>query len=67
MEAKVWTVPSDRIKAGRTHRVPLSREAMEILTRVRTMATGTLVFPGWVAGRPLSLTSMLKVLGGRRR
>ena len=62
MEAKVWTVPSDRIKAGKTHRVPLSREAMKILTKVRTMATATLVFPGWVAGRPLSLTSMLKVL-----
>ena len=55
MEAKVWTVPSDRIKAGKTHRVPLSREAMAILTKVRATATGTLVFPGWVAGRPLSL------------
>jgi integrase len=62
MEAKVWTVPSDRIKAGKTHRVPLSGEAMGILTKVRAMATATLVFPGWVAGRPLSLTSMLKVL-----
>ena len=62
MEAKVWIVPSDRIKAGKTHRVPLSREAMEIITRVRTTATGTFVFPGWVAGRPLSLTSLLKVL-----
>ena len=62
MEAKVWTVPSDRIKAGKTHRVPLSREAMEILARVRATATGTLVFPGRVAGRPLSLASMLKVL-----
>ncbi len=64
MEAKVWTVPSDRIKAGKTHRVPLSREAMEILTRVRTMATATLVFPGWVAGRPLAHASMLKASKG---
>jgi integrase len=62
MEAKVWTVPSDRIKAGKTHRVPLSREAMEILTRVRATATGPFVFPGWAAGRPLSLTGMSKVL-----
>jgi integrase len=62
IEAKVWTVPSDRIKAGRTHRVPLSQDAMEILAWVRSMATAALVFPGWVAGRPLSLTSMLKVL-----
>jgi integrase len=26
--ARVWTVPADRIKAGRDHRVPLSDEAM---------------------------------------
>ena len=62
MEAKVWTVPSDRIKAGKTHRVPLSREAMEILTRVRASATSTFVFPGRVTGRPLSHSAMLKVL-----
>src|SRR4029077_4345212 len=62
MEARVWTVPSDRIKAGKTHRVPLSREAMEILTRVRMAATGIFVFPGRVAGRPLSVSSMLKAL-----
>jgi integrase len=62
MKARVWTVPSDRIKAGKTHRVPLSREAMTILARTRTAATGTLVFPGWVAGRPLAHASLLKVL-----
>jgi integrase len=62
MKARVWTVPSDRIKAGKTHRVPLSREAMEILARIRTTATGTLVFPGWVIGRPLAHASLLKVL-----
>ena len=65
IEAKVWTVPSDRIKAGRTHRVPLSHDAMEILAWVRTMATAALVFPGWVAGRPLSLASMLRSKAGR--
>ena len=62
VEAEVWTVPSDRIKAGKTHRVPLSGEAMEILTRVRMTATGIFVFPGRVAGRPLSVSSMLKAL-----
>jgi integrase len=62
MEAKVWTVPSDRIKAGKTHRVPLSREAMETLARVHTTVTDTLVFPGWVTGKPLSHSAMLKVL-----
>jgi integrase len=62
MKAKVWTVPSDRIKAGKTHRVPLSREAMAILARAGTTATGIFVFPSRVTGRPLSASSMLKVL-----
>ncbi len=62
MEARIWTVPSDRIKAGKTHRVPLSHEAMEILTRVRKVATGNLVFPGRATERPLSHSAMLKVL-----
>jgi integrase len=28
---KVWTVPSTRMKAGKDHRVPLSRRALELL------------------------------------
>jgi integrase len=31
LEARVWTVPGDRIKAGKPHRVPLSDRALEIL------------------------------------
>jgi len=30
-EAKVWTVPADRMKAGKEHRVPLSYEALALL------------------------------------
>jgi integrase len=35
LENRVWTVPASRMKAGREHRVPLSRPAMEILERQR--------------------------------
>src|SRR5262245_46038817 len=31
LEAKVWTVPATRIKAGREHRVPLSSRALAII------------------------------------
>jgi integrase len=31
LEAKVWTVPATRMKAGREHRVPLSTRALAIL------------------------------------
>jgi integrase len=29
--AKLWTIPAERMKAGREHRVPLSKRAIEIL------------------------------------
>lgn len=31
LEAGVWTVPAERIKAGREHRVPLSKAALKLL------------------------------------
>jgi integrase len=31
LEAKVWTVPGDRMKAGKEHRVPLSPAAVKLL------------------------------------
>ncbi|MGC2776828.1 MAG: site-specific integrase [Bradyrhizobium sp.] len=34
LEAKVWTVPAGRMKAGREHRVPLSDRALQIATEV---------------------------------
>src|SRR4051812_11660853 len=46
LQAKVWTVPAKRMKAGREHRVPLSPRAMEILTSMKVLADGEYVFPG---------------------
>ncbi|WP_331303387.1 site-specific integrase [Methylobacterium oryzae] len=31
LDSAVWTVPAERMKAGRQHRVPLSRAALELL------------------------------------
>ncbi len=46
-EGKAWTVPSDRMKAGIEHRVPLSPTAMKLLAQVRdSTPTGELIFPG---------------------
>ena len=38
LKAGVWTVPGDRMKAGREHRVPLSDRALEILLSLPTGA-----------------------------
>lgn len=67
LDAKVWTVPADRMKAGRPHRVPLSPRALEILELVAQLkhAPDSLVFPGQKRGAPLSdmsLTASLRRL-----
>ncbi len=42
----VWTVPGQRMKAGREHRVPLTARAVEILRRMEATRQSDFVFPG---------------------
>jgi integrase len=58
----VWTVPPDRMKAAREHRVPLSDAALEILREAAKFGTAGFVFPGQRSGKPLSNMAMLAVL-----
>ena len=44
LDAGVWTVPEERFKSGVTHRVPLSREAVGLLTELPKWADSDLVF-----------------------
>jgi integrase len=61
---KLWTVPADRMKAGKEHRVPLSGAAMATLEGMQAIrADGDdHVFPGGRRGKPLSNMAMLKLL-----
>lgn len=60
-EGKVWTIPGERMKAGREHRVPLSDPAKAVLARL-PRDDGTFVFPGARAGKPLSGMALLMTL-----
>src|ERR1035437_6096688 len=63
MSAKVWTVPGERMKSGREHRVPLSDAAMAVLEKMRGYnLTGDFIFPNISRGRPLSNMALLKQL-----
>jgi integrase len=62
LEARVWTVPATRMKAGREHRVPLSARAVEILRVMEQNRLSAFVFPGVKAGRPLSVMALEMVL-----
>ena len=61
LTAKVWTVPAERTKARREHRVPLSDAVMALLMELPTPHTGPL-FPGRKAGAAINRTRLLGVL-----
>ena len=53
-KAGIWTIPGERMKAGRAHRVPLSGAALKVLEDARQRwGTDGLVFPGRQVGKPL--------------
>lgn len=59
----VWTIPGERTKSGREHRVPLSSEALALLRSLKHLGDDKddLLFPNR-RGRPLSDTAMRKYL-----
>ncbi|HMO48794.1 MAG TPA: integrase arm-type DNA-binding domain-containing protein [Rubrivivax sp.] len=46
LQAAVWTIPAERMKANRAHRVPLSDRALELLEALPRFEGCELVFPG---------------------
>lgn len=59
-KAGVWIIPAGRMKAAKEHRVPLSRQALELLDGQGWGDTGAVVFPG-VKGQALSDMSLTAV------
>jgi len=62
LEAKVWTIPPERMKAAREHRVPLSDPALSILAKLSAAKVSDFIFPGQRRNRPLSAMAMEMVL-----
>jgi integrase len=67
LSEQLWTVPADRMKSGREHRVPLSNAAMGIIEQMAALRQSHLVFPGAKQNRLLSHMTMLNTLGRMRR
>lgn len=60
-----WTVPRERMKAGKAHRVPLSARAVAILQQLYDVRVSDVAFPG-TKGQPytdMSLTQLLRRMG----
>jgi integrase len=58
---RLWSVPAERMKAGREHRVPLCGKALEIVEEMRAIG-GNFIFPGGKRGKPLSNMAMTMLL-----
>ena len=68
LQSQEWRIPSERMKAGVEHRVPLSGEALDLLGEASVLREDTsLVFPSPLKpGAPMSdmtLTKMLRSVG----
>lgn len=66
-EAKVWTVPAERMKAGKVHRVPLTEQAVALFQELPRGSE--FLFPG-KGEKPLSnmaMTMVLQRMGQRDR
>ena len=62
LDKKIWTVPANRMKAGREHRVPLSERAVAILRQLADIKTGDFVYPGQRKNRRLSNMAIFMML-----
>ncbi|HQS07631.1 MAG: integrase [Rhizobiales bacterium 24-66-13] len=67
-ETSVWSIPAERMKMRRPHKVPLSKQALRVLAEIRPLTgEGELVFPSIRSNKKLlsenALNSALRRMG----
>ena len=64
LQGRIWRIPSERMKAGMEHRVPLSGQALDLLGEASALRDESgLVFPSPLKpGSPMSDMTLMKVL-----
>ncbi|MCY3678735.1 MAG: tyrosine-type recombinase/integrase [Gemmatimonadetes bacterium] len=64
LETATWTIPHERMKGGREHRVPLSESALKVLAETREVGrgarSGQLLFPSRT-GKPLGTIALSRL------
>lgn len=64
LDAALWTIPAERTKGMKEHRVPLSAAAINVLKTMAEIRQSEFVFPGGRKGSPLSDMALLEVCRG---
>lgn len=60
LKKKIWTIPAERMKANREHRVPLTEQIINILKKLPSKEGW--LFPSRIQGKHISNMTMLKFL-----
>ena len=65
LAARIWTIPANRMKGNREHRIPLSDRAVEIVRLMQQRRENDFIFAGMRGGglSNMTLLAMLRVLG----
>ena len=65
IDGDIWTIPPERMKAGKTHKVPLSPEAQALIRLAVPFSRGGFLFPGRGKGviSDMTMTALLKRRG----
>jgi integrase len=62
LQAGVWRIPAERMKAREEHTVPLSSAAVELIQELKRQSVNQFVFPGRIRGRHLSNMALNAVM-----
>ena len=57
IDGNIWTIPAERMKSGKPHRIPLTAGALDLIT-----SKSGLLFPGVKPGKPMSDWTMLRLV-----
>ena len=68
LDAAVWIIPAERMKAGKEHRVPLTQEAVALLEELPRMEGSDYVFPAARGGMlsDMALSACMKRINDAR-
>lgn len=63
LDQETWTIPKERMKNQlREHRIPLSRQAIDLLKALPRIKDNPYLFPGARKGRPISNMALLQLM-----
>jgi integrase len=62
LNTKLWTIPTERMKASKEHTIPLSQQAVDLLKSLPRVSGSDYLFPGLKKGTHMTTAAGMKLL-----